>query len=39
MYPIDFLRVLAVALVTLFPVVNPVGGGPIFNAAIQKLET
>ncbi|MGP0074044.1 MAG: hypothetical protein ACLPWF_19190, partial [Bryobacteraceae bacterium] len=25
MYPIDFLRVLAVAFVTLFPVVNPVG--------------
>ncbi len=32
MYPIDFLRVLAVAFVTLFPVVNPVGGGPIFLA-------
>ena len=32
MYAIDFIRVLAVAFVTLFPVVNPVGGGPIFLA-------
>ena len=36
LYPIDFLRVLAVAFVTLFPVVNPVGGGPIFLALTRR---
>ena len=36
MYPVDFLRVLAVAFVTLFPVVNPVGGGPIFLALTRQ---
>lgn len=30
MDPLDFLRVLAVAFVTLFPVVNPIGDAPIF---------
>src|SRR5664279_630875 len=38
MYPIDFLRVLAVAFVTLFPVVNPVGGGPIFLALTGRYS-
>ena len=38
LYPIDFLRVLAVAFVTLFPVVNPVGGGPIFLALTGRYS-
>src|SRR5215471_15954521 len=30
MHPLDFLRVLAVTFMALFPVVNPVGDAPIF---------
>lgn len=30
MNPIDFIKVLALTFVTLFPVVNPIGDAPIF---------
>ena len=36
MHPIDFMKVLLVAFVTLFPVVNPVGDAPIFLALTKQ---
>ena len=35
MDPVDFTKVLLVAFVTLFPVVNPIGDAPIFLALTQ----
>jgi multiple antibiotic resistance protein len=35
MNPVDFIKVLLVAFVTLFPVVNPIGDAPIFLALTQ----
>jgi multiple antibiotic resistance protein len=34
--PIDFIRVLAVTFVTLFPVVNPIGDAPIFLSLTSR---
>lgn len=36
MDPTDFIKVLLVAFVTLFPVVNPIGDAPIFLALTQQ---
>ena len=36
MDPIDFIRVLAVTFVTLFPVVNPIGDAPIFLSLTSR---
>ena len=35
MAPVDFIKVLLVAFLTLFPVVNPIGDAPIFLALTQ----
>jgi small neutral amino acid transporter SnatA (MarC family) len=39
MEPIDFVRVLLVSFVTLFPVVNPIGDAPIFLALTQRYPS
>ena len=36
MDPLDFIRVLAVTFVTLFPVVNPIGDAPIFLSLTRQ---
>ncbi len=36
MDPLDFIRVLAVTFVTLFPVVNPIGDAPIFLSLTRR---
>jgi hypothetical protein len=36
MNPIDFIKTLVVAFVTLFPVVNPIGDAPIFLSLTER---
>jgi len=36
MDPVGFVKVMLVAFVTLFPVVNPIGDAPIFLALTQQ---
>ena len=38
MDPIDFIKVLAVTFVTLFPVVNPIGDAPIFLSLTRRYS-
>jgi small neutral amino acid transporter SnatA (MarC family) len=39
MESIDFIKVLALTFVALFPVVNPIGGAPIFLSLTKRLLT
>lgn len=36
MYPLDFIKVLAVIFVALFPIVNPIGDAPIFLSMTRQ---
>ena len=38
MNPVDFIKVLAVTFVTLFPLVNPIGDAPIFLSLTRRYS-